>query len=324
MFRALSVVYPLFEVAPSDARAMVPKIEETLQAAGSPKLATVFLPVFRANSETGYTLVERNFQALAFQIKALSRMLPPDHQALVIARLTFVDGLWSRGNHQDALDLLNETIRIYRSSPWHRPDVVGTLDVWRAELHLALGNGDLAFAMLDQAYQAIDPDSYRPIYWMEILTFYALALYRADQIDAALAVTTAAMDNQAMRDRLIPVDHSKFLRIHATVLEGAERHEEALEVLREAENVLPSTDYRGGFAHMQVNEDAAYINYEIGDYEAAYRAMTKASDFYFRAISESAGSDGNEVQRDRTREHGIVFRHAVYAWTLAQQLEEGE
>ncbi len=324
VFRALSILYPLFEIAPEDARALLPHVRDTILQAGSPKLAGSLLPVYLANSDGEFLNSERNFQAMAFHLKSLSRMLPPDHQTQVVAKINYAYGLWNRGDPEQALKLLTQAIRTYRTSPWHRADVVGFLEVQKARLHYDTGNFDLANTVVAQTYAAMEPAQYRPIYWQEVVSMHAALLSLSGQPQEALKVTEAAVKNTSIVARLGPFERSNLLRTHASILEANELYQQSLEWLARARSELPSPDYRSGAPLLYVLEQSAYLNYTIGDFAAAYQAMAQVSDIYFRSREGVSDADVSEALRNKSREIGIVVDQAHFAWNLAQQLQAAD
>ncbi|MCV6587376.1 MAG: hypothetical protein OIF47_17750, partial [Marinibacterium sp.] len=320
----LGVVPIAFDISRDIGDDLRPKAIKAVGAAGSPKLAAAMLPVLLGGSDPGYSFVERNFQSLAYHVQALSRMLPPEHELNAIAKLTYAYGLWNRGQLDEALGMFTQAIRTYKSSPWHRPDAVGFLEVLQAQVYIQKGDGDLARAIIAQTYAAMDPDTYRPTYWREIFTAHVFRLLSAGEVEQALAVSQSVVDRPDLAARLSPFDLANFYVTHASALQFNYRFEEAITWLDRARAAIPSADYKAGGPLMFVLEARAYTSYDMGDMEGAYRAMAAASDIYFRAVEEAAARGSADSPRNPEREKMLVMDQAHYAWALAQQLQAAE
>ncbi|MCV6587378.1 MAG: hypothetical protein OIF47_17760, partial [Marinibacterium sp.] len=321
---ALGLLPVAFDLSRDIGDDLRPKVIETVRAAGSPKLAAAMLPVILGGSDPGYSFVERNFQSLAYHVQALSRMLPPEHELNAIAKLTYAYGLWNRGQLDEALNLFTQAIRAYKSSPWHRPDAVGFLEVLQAQIYGQKGDEDLARAIIAQTYAAMDPDSYRPTYWREIFTAHVFRLISAGEVEQALAVSQSVVDRPDLAARLSPFDLANFYVTHASALQFNYRFDDAISWLDRARAAIPSADYKAGGPLMFVLEARAYTSFDMGDMEGAYRAMTSANDIYFRAVEEAAARGSADSPRNPDREKTLVMDQAHFAWALAQQLQAAE
>ena len=319
LFRALSVVFPMFEVSQADAEAIIPKVRAAVENAGSPRLAALLLPVFRATADPYYLTSEQNFQALAYQVQGMSRMLPPEHMSIVVGKISYANALRSRGQMDDALHLMTQAARTYRLSPWHRADVNGFLDIQQAILHFELGNTELAQAMIAESFAALDRATYRPLYWREILTTYVDSLQIAGRSEDALQVTTAVLEDPGHAAGLSPFDLMELMKTHAVLLANTGNTTEALNWLERARAVLPSEEYKGGFPMIRVLEQTALVHYNLDDFEAAYRAQATANDLYFRGFEAISSDTADRVARNREFELIRVINEASYAWNFAQR-----
>lgn len=319
VFRALSVVYPMFEMSQPDAEAIIPKVRTAIENAGSPRLATLLLPVFQASADPYYLTSEQNFQALAYQIQSMSRMLPPEHMFIAVSKITFANAQWSRGQVEAALQLMTQAARTYRLSPWHRPDVNGFMEIQQATLHFALGNTELAHAMIAETYVALDRDSYRPVYWREVLTTYLDSLQLQDRTDDALQVSSAVLAEPDYAAGLSPFDVMELIKAHAVILTKTGNTEEALVWLERARDALPSPEYLGGLPMIRVLDQMALTHHDMDDLRSAYAAQAAANDLYFRGIETISSDTSDRVARNREIERTRVINEAYYAWNLAQR-----
>ncbi|WP_204112395.1 hypothetical protein [Shimia biformata] len=290
------------------------------EQAKAPPMLMALLPVFRANIATGILSNERAFQAQAFHIRALSRMLPDDHQWQVVARLSYAFALSERGFYQDALDLIQLATRQYRASPWHRRDVVGFLEVQQAYSLWFLGQTDLATTMVSKAFEEIDYDSYAPRLWRDILGNYVNTMLAQNKNAEALAAIDPVARDEKLVARLLPNDGMMLFANYAYALARNGRHEESLDAYEKAMKQLPNEGFRAGVPMSWLLTQDANQSFDMEKYDRAYVNMLRSNDIFF-SFQEEAALAG-EIVRNQQADRDRVVNQAVFGWALARELRE--
>lgn len=302
------------------ARDFVPRFSEQLEATGEHGLALVSTQMFALNADPEAMLTERSFQTMAFHIRALSAMLPDEHQWVVAAKVAFANGLGQRGEWDAAATLMGKALDSHRASPWHRREIAGFIRILQAWMLWNGGQPDLAQSMIAQVYETREGLDWTPFYWTEMIFAQTFSLSWRNQLDAARTVMDEALAKRAMIARLYPPEATRLYTMNGELWSRMERPVEAQAAFDAAVAAIPYDGFAGGAPLANTLRQRAFFLSGQGQTAAAYTDMARSNGLWFDFYERSA-TGSNEVARNTTFDRTRAVEEARLGWAFAQELK---